>query len=102
MAFGFPPSVTIRIPVTACRSGDLWNATRAACASLGWAATESPGRIFVSRSPSFLSWGEHIEIIWEGPGSIVATSRGAFPLQWIDWGKNASNLSQLTAAIGRY
>ncbi|HLW66856.1 MAG TPA: hypothetical protein VKS79_16195 [Gemmataceae bacterium] len=47
----------------------------------------------------FISYGEKVTIDIERDGWIRVRSECSFPLQWMDWGKNASNVRRFLNAL---
>jgi hypothetical protein len=48
---------------------------------------------------SFWSYGEDLTVEVFDDGEVTVRSECSFPLQWIDWGKNARNCRRLLDAI---
>lgn len=72
----------------------------AALHALGWQFTQSsPTSYNAAVKTNWLSWGENIAINFSQPGWLQITSRCAFPLQLIDWGKNNKNIDNLLAHL---
>jgi hypothetical protein len=55
--------------------------------------------IIASASISALSWGEKVLISFLPDGSISLTSKCAYPLQCVDWGKNEANVRSFMTEI---
>ena len=75
-----------------------------ACASalqiLRWGGQAlTPYSFRVSRPMSFWSWGEEVQIDVTADSTVHVQSRCAFPIQWIDWGRNASNVGKFLTAV---
>lgn len=45
------------------------------------------------------SWGERLDVAIEESGKIRVTSTCRFPLQMLDWGKNADNCRKLLESV---
>jgi hypothetical protein len=64
--------------------------------TLGWSFSQTaPTSYRASAKIGWLSWGENIMIDFSYPGWLKITSRCAFPLQLVDWGKNNQNIDKL-------
>jgi hypothetical protein len=48
---------------------------------------------------SFLSYGENLTVEVSDDGEVTVESENSFPLQLVDWGKNARNCRRLLDAI---
>lgn len=64
-----------------------------------WSAdgTQVSGRLGVS----IWSWGERVSVTVGPAGQVTVSSRCAFPLQAIDWGKNESNCRAVMGELSR-
>lgn len=100
MAIGFPPSfqdtIEYRVP-----EKQLLRAIEFALEDLRWSNYRDGKWRFVATIPFqfFVTPGEKITINVEEGGLIVARSETSNPLQWIDWGRNRSNVRQFFAAL---
>ena len=69
---------------------------------LGWTYTGSvPGELRASVGMSLWSWGERVRVLIGEGGLVSIESRGAMPLQWLDWGRNARNCRAFLSALAR-
>jgi len=75
----------------------ITHAITKAIEELGWNIVEqSPNRIQITTSPSFLSWGENVEIVIRGQSKGTHISIISEPnLQLFDWGKSEDNINLL-------
>jgi hypothetical protein len=48
------------------------------------------------------SWGERVFVSFLPDGSISVTSKCAFPLQCLDWGKNEINVLRFMSEIRKH
>lgn len=100
MAIGFPPSyeesAEFRVP-----ERDLLQAVQDALDDLCWSFYRDGRWRFVAIIPFqfFVTPGEKISIAIEERGLVVVRSETSNPLQWIDWGRNRSNVRQFFAAL---
>lgn len=100
MALGFPPSyeesAAFRTP-----ERDLLRAIQDALDDLRWSFYRDGRWRFVATIPFqfFVTPGEKITIDVEEDGQVIVRSQTSNPLQWIDWGRNASNVRQFFAAL---
>lgn len=102
MAFGFPAYHTEYCTAIGNSDG-LRAAARSALKELGWPirAERSKG-ITASVSCNMKSWGERVFVNFLPDGSISVTSKCAFPLQCIDWGKNEINVLRFMSEIRKH
>jgi len=99
MAFGLPASC-VETRRFSSQQDALKSAIEAAFESLGWRySTVSLFAYRASLSPNLLSWGERIVVEILPGGEIQVTSKCAYPLQIIDWGKNRQNVRQFFARL---
>ena len=78
--------------------GQLAQLIPAALQSLGWSCYQSSPTSFNSSvRMGWLSWGENITVDFSYPSWIQVTSKCAFPLQIVDWGKNQKNFDKVLA-----
>jgi hypothetical protein len=75
----------------------LTDAITKAIEELGWNIVEqSPQKIQITTPPSFLSWGETIEISIKGESNGTHISIISEPnIQLFDWGKSEDNINLL-------
>lgn len=91
--------------VTSAPPADVWNAVYAALAAekFGPPRTTDPQTVMSTRSLSMASWGETVTVrIQSGPdgrGVVSAWSRPAYPLQWLDYGRNRRYANAVLTAI---
>ena len=91
--------------VTSAPPADVWNAVYAALAGekFGPPRTTDPQTVTSTRSLSMASWGETVTVrIQSGPdgrGVVSAWSRPAYPLQWLDYGRNRRYANAVLTAI---
>jgi acetamidase/formamidase len=99
MAFGFPAYHTERY-TGAGNAEDMRAAARSTLKELAWAIRdERSDGITASASISLMSWGERIVVTFLPDGSISVTSKCAWPLQCVDWGKNKTNVRKFMSEI---
>ena len=67
--------------------------------SLGWESDERVGAFCGVIRTSVWSWGEIATIDPRDNGRLVVDSRCRFPLQVVDWGKNAANIRQFAETL---
>jgi hypothetical protein len=92
-------SATRQVQV-AIDQAQLGVAIPAALHALGWGFHQtSPTSYQASVKIGWLSWGENIMIDFSHPGWLQITSRCAFPLQLVDWGKNNKNIDNLLGQL---
>ena len=92
-------SATQQIQVNADQ-GQLAQLIPAALQSLGWSCYQSSPTSFNSSvNLGWLSWGENITVDFSHPSWIQVTSKCAFPLQIVDWGKNQKNIDKFLAQL---
>ncbi|KAB2848387.1 MAG: hypothetical protein F9K44_10990 [Hyphomicrobiaceae bacterium] len=69
---------------------------------LGWTYTGSvPAELRASVGMSLWSWGERVQVLIGEDGLVSIESRGAMPMQWLDWGRNARNCQAFLSALAR-
>jgi hypothetical protein len=96
MAFGFPAYHTESF-INGARSEDLREAVYEALEALRWwIQVDSDEIITAFIGISFWSWGEWVTIRFLRNGSLVISSRCAWPTQCVDWGKNQSNVTMFS------
>ena len=92
MAFGFPAHARgeARFPVT---QEELLEGIRDTLQVLEWPYEEPvEGEFHARRGMGIQSYGERVEIVVDVGGTVRVHSRCVWPLQCIDWGKNAQNV----------
>jgi len=101
MGLGIPATHTERCSLGSQYSQTaLRNAVRASVEALGWQIKhESTDQILAATPLSWDSYGERVTINFQSDGALMVSSRCVFPLQVIDWGKNAANIKQLLDAV---
>jgi hypothetical protein len=100
MWIGFPPSHEdsrqYDLPAR-----DLLHAIEDALYELRWPHfRDDRFRIIANISPQiFVSYGEKVIIDIERDGRVRVRSECSSPLQWMDWGKNSSNVRQFLGML---
>jgi hypothetical protein len=99
MAFGFPAHHTERYTGTG-KAEDVRAAVRSTLNELTWSIRdERSDAITATASISQMSWGDRIVVNFLPDGLISVTSKCAYPLQCIDWGKNETNVRRFMSEI---
>ncbi len=94
MPCGFPAYCEERARFD-CDTGELMDAIDDAIAELGWSGSQvDRWRWKASTGMTFFSWGESITIEVERGGRVFVRSEYSFPLAWLDWGHNSSNVTR--------
>lgn len=102
MAFGFPAKHTEEFKPAAGDAASALSAVKKAFAALGWKVkSESATQLTGSASINLMSWGERINVDVAASGALTITSKCAFPLQCVDYGKNKRNVQQLTSNLAK-
>jgi hypothetical protein len=88
-----------------CSLGELMDAIDDAIDSLKWNGSQVKRRRWTASTPmNLFSWGEKITIDIEEDCRVFVRSEYAFPLAWLDWGHNSSNvrrfLNKLDGLLG--
>jgi hypothetical protein len=100
MWFGFPPSAeeSRHFDLSA---RDMLHAVEDALYDLRWPHfRDDRFRIVANISGQmFVSYGEKVIIEIERDGWLRVRSECSFPLQWMDWGKNAGNVRRFLHAL---
>jgi len=95
MELRFPAYHTEKYSPQSSKPAELHVAVQIALKALSWPISEEDhNRIIVALKMNVWSWGETILISFLPDNSISVTSRCAFPLQCIDWGKNKVNVER--------
>jgi hypothetical protein len=69
-------------------------------ASNGWGVTSSDTKkIRLSVPFSLWSFGENVDIVFDGDETMELTSTCRWPFQVQDWGKNKTNIDRLLASF---
>ncbi|CAN7494208.1 hypothetical protein [Knoellia sp. LjRoot47] len=91
--------------VTSTPPAEVWNAVYAALAAekFGPPRASDPQTVLSTRSLSMASWGETVTVRVQGQhdgrGVVTAWSRPAYPLQWLDYGRNRRYANAVLNAI---
>lgn len=90
--------------VTTAPPAQVWEAVYAALAAekFGPPRATDPHTVMSTRSLSMASWGETVTVrlqAHEGRGLVTAWSRPAYPLQWLDYGRNRRYANAVLTAI---
>ena len=94
-----------RYQATARYSGtraDIVRASQEVAAQCGFKVQEaSPdgGSIRARAGFSFRSWGENISVHVDDAGAVQVTSECLLPTQFVDYGKNKSNVNRFLAGL---
>jgi hypothetical protein len=100
MWIGFPPSAeeTRRYDLS---PRDILHSVEDALYDLRWPHfRDDRFRVVASISGQmFVSYGEKVTVEIEREGWLRVRSECSFPLQWMDWGKNASNVRRFLNAL---
>lgn len=100
MAFGFPAYHTERYTGTG-KAEDVRAAVRSTLKELAWSIRdEKSDGITASVSISLMSWGERIVVNFLPNDSISVTSKCAYPLQCMDWGRMRPTFAGLCRRSG--
>jgi hypothetical protein len=97
ISVGFPPTYTERVCFRDVSDAELMDAVFEAFRRLGWSPYEA-GRWEIRGSTPwvpFVSYGSTVTARAEGHGELYVRSQSSFPLAWIDWGSNCSNVNTL-------
>lgn len=100
---GRGPSAFGRV-VTSAPPAQVWEAVYAALAAEGFGPprpTDSQ-TVVSTRSMSMTSWGDTVTVRLEardGRGLVTAWSRPAYPLQWLDYGRNRRYANSVLGAV---
>jgi hypothetical protein len=98
-------TVGARYQSTAHYSGtraDIVRASQDVAAQSGFKVQEADpdaGSIKARAGFSFRSWGENISIHVDDAGTVQVTSQCWMPTQFVDYGKNKSNVKRLLAGL---
>ena len=99
MTFGFPARASSELAFKA-EPGLLRRCVLRALTALGWQITlEEEREIQAAVSLNLWSWGEQLRVEISDDGAVRATSRCAFPLQCLDWGKNRRNVARFLEQV---
>ncbi|HEV3143350.1 MAG TPA: hypothetical protein VGZ47_05630 [Gemmataceae bacterium] len=100
MWIGFPPSAEDSRQYD-LSTRDLLHAIEDALYDLRWPHfRDDRFRVVANISGQiFVSYGEKVTIDIEREGWVRVRSECSFPLQWMDWGKNAGNVRQFFARL---
>jgi hypothetical protein len=102
MAFGFPARASDAQRYAGSHEA-IGRAAIEAFKSLGWTYTGSvPGELRASVGISLWSWGERVRVVIGEGGLVSIESRGAMPLQWLDWGRNGRNCRAFLETLARF
>lgn len=91
--------------VTSASGPQVWEAINGALGELKFVTGRpiDPQTVVSSRSVSMASWGETLTIrvvgTQDGRGLVTAWSRPAYPLQWLDYGRNRKFANTVLNAI---
>ena len=91
--------------VTSAPPAQVWEAVYAALAAerFGPPRATDPQTVVSTRSLSMASWGEtvtvRIQSAHDGRGLVTAWSRPAYPLQWLDYGRNRRFANAVLTAV---
>ncbi|KGN31955.1 hypothetical protein N802_19125 [Knoellia sinensis KCTC 19936] len=91
--------------VTTAPAAQVWEAVYAVLAAQKFTPPRAvdPQTVNSARSLSMASWGESITVRIEGThdgrGVVTAWARPAFPLQWLDYGRNRRHANAVLNAV---
>ena len=101
MALGFPANASESRRFSASPDA-IGQAAVGVFQALGWQYTGStPGLLLGKVGISAMSWGEKLSVAIAPDGTVTVNSAGAFPLQWLDWGKNRRNCLKFLDALAQ-
>ena len=101
MAFGFPANARGEKHFEVSEE-QLLEAIRDTLQVLEWPYEEPADGVFhLRRGMGLLSYGERVEITAEPDGTVHVHSKCVWPLQLIDWGKNATNVDAFLSGLSR-
>ncbi|MFW5474474.1 hypothetical protein ACOCJ5_14290 [Knoellia sp. CPCC 206450] len=100
---GRGPSAFGQVATTA-PPAQVWEAVYAALVAEGFGPPRptDPQTVVSTRSLSMASWGESITVrlqAHDGRGLVTAWSRPAYPLQWLDYGRNRRYANAVLNAV---
>lgn len=89
---------------TSAPPAQVWEAVYAALAAEGFGPPRptDPATVVSTRSLSLASWGESVTVrlqAHDGRGFVTAWSRPAYPLQWLDYGRNRRYANAVLTAV---
>ncbi|KGN40476.1 hypothetical protein [Knoellia aerolata] len=91
--------------VTSAPGQQVWTALSAGLSAQGFSPPRAtdPNTVVATRSLSTASWGETMTVRVEphtgGRGLVTVWSRPAYPLQWLDYGRNRRHANAVLAAV---
>ena len=100
---GRGPSAFGQVATTA-PPAQVWESVYAALAAEGFGPPRptDPQTVVSTRSLSMASWGESVTVrlqAHDGRGLVTAWSRPAYPLQWLDYGRNRRYANAVLRAV---
>ena len=100
---GLGPSAFGQVATTA-PPAQVWESVYAALAAEGFGPPRptDPLTVVSTRSLSMASWGESVTVrlqAHDGRGLVTAWSRPAYPLQWLDYGRNRRYANAVLRAV---
>ena len=86
-----------------CSPRELKEAIEDALDELDWSGSRSKRRQWTATTGmSLFSWGEKVIIDIEQDGGVSVRSEYAFPLAWLDWGHNRTNVRRFLKQLDRF
>jgi hypothetical protein len=99
VAFGFPAKYTGQYKVRK-KPDDLRQVICDSIEMLGWEVVgEDQGNVYGVAGTDLLSWGEKITINYSNQDFLEITSACSSSMQFIDWGKNSSNVKEFIRQV---